>query len=262
MNYQQVSKGSVIAESRAVRCVSAAFRFCFRASGNRGMILACFSTLFFCLGQMANGVQKAENVVRADTVVANKFELAGPKGLPAASLQKGINGEAMLNFYDDKGTVRVTVGFVPDAKPALILSDAEGRARISLALDEKNGYPILVLSDGSFFGGTSIRMSVVNGGPHVGLIKAKVGEASMSVIAVPVMRLSDSSGKTSISLRATEGGPRISMNAKSRIIEAELQAADGSSKLSLADDQGWEKLRVAVDKDGEPDVRKNVPAKK
>ena len=108
---------------------------------------------------MASGVQKTDKVVRADTFVAQRFELVGPNGSRLATLQVGADGKPILSFLDEKGAERLSVGIGP-VGPSLSIFYKQPLPRLRLSLDETNDFPMIELTDGALIGGKRARLSL------------------------------------------------------------------------------------------------------
>ena len=70
-------------------------------------LTASICIMCFWLGQFAVAVQKGEKIVRAESVVAESFELVGPDGRQTASLQSMGAGEGVLILRGGHGKGRL-----------------------------------------------------------------------------------------------------------------------------------------------------------
>jgi hypothetical protein len=229
----------------------------FHALLRQAPLIALAVGVLCSLSRVASGVQREEAVIRAKSLVAEKFELVDAKGRPAASLQKGLQGQPILSFFDDNGTARFNLGMTDDGQPSLTLADEKGRARISLFLANKDGEPLLSVSSGSPLGGTRLDMSSSADGPILTLSKPKQGRIEKGVVGEPAISLRDSDDRLALLIKATDDGPKVSMLGKNGLERAKVNVrADGSLILMLADVQGTAKLRIEVDRKGEAHILK------
>ena len=65
-------------------------------------LIVCLCVGLFWFGRMVGAVQKGENIIRADAVVARSFELVDRDGRRAAQLNTNTLGESTLAFFDEK----------------------------------------------------------------------------------------------------------------------------------------------------------------
>ena len=103
-------------------------------------LILCGGALIFCLGQYAGAVQR-EKVLRADAVVAGRFELTDSEGKSVASLHTKGDGEVLLSFYGEKGSLRLDLGVSPGDGPGLRFYDARGRSRLTLSVGAVDDVP-------------------------------------------------------------------------------------------------------------------------
>ena len=59
----------------------------------RWPLFVLFLTLFFSMGHLAGAVQKEQEILRAKSVIAERYELQGPDGKKYATLGKEPGGE-------------------------------------------------------------------------------------------------------------------------------------------------------------------------
>ncbi len=222
------------------------------------VLLASVSVLFFALGRMASGVQKADKVVRADTIVAEKFQLVGPKGAPVATLQLGKDGKPTLSFLDEKGAERLTIGIHPTG-PGLSILDGRGQLRLQVYLDEQIDGAVVQLSDGTLKGETGARLSADKSLSSLMLAKGGVGRIFAQVSeGAPSVQIVDAKGNLRAMLTNDEDlGPSFSMTDNDGRTRAGFTlSADGLPELRLTDQTGKSWLKMAVDREGKVKAQK------
>jgi hypothetical protein len=239
-------------------CVrSRAWRRCLRVVCRPGPFLAAVACIFFCLGQFAGAVQRNEKVLRADAVVAQKFELIGSNGKRAATLATDGNGAAYLTFFDEKQTARLRVGVSDRADSVLMLSDSKGETRLDARISSTDDTPYFILSGGPPLG-TTIALSASGSHGYLSLSQTKGGRLSLNVDdeGQPGVYLHGIGGERGISLSANADRQEIALNGKDGKKRVRLiMLPDGSPELSLADETNEVTSIMTLTKDGKMTFR-------
>jgi hypothetical protein len=198
-----------------------------------GPLFAGVACLFFCLGQFAGAVQKDEKVLRAGTVVAERFELLGPTGKRTALLRTDEKGATYLSFFDEKGSRRLTFGVSDNAEPMLTFFDSKGEQRLNARIDHQNDAPYLALSGGPPLGTRIALMADGNGG-SLTLSQPKGGRLYLRV---------DERGQPTAHLHGVGNAQGVTMSA----------GAD-DALVALAGN-GRNRVRLGLLPDGLPEIR-------
>ncbi len=108
----------------------------------RYALIVCLCVGLFWFGRMVGAVQKGENIIRADAVVARSFELVDRDGRRAAQLNTNTLGESTLAFFDEKEVLRLRVGFSVRGLSGLTVFDAKKKPRLGLSVNAADGSAI------------------------------------------------------------------------------------------------------------------------
>jgi hypothetical protein len=211
----------------------------------------------FVIGHLAGAAQKQQEILKADRMQAERFEVRGPDNVLRAALFKGAKGEACLSFFDKDGKTRLSLGIGDDGLPSLSLYDNHKKMKIGLSLDPDGGNPQLVLLDDS--GEPAIRLGVPkDSGPDVTVGRNGKERVSISLTrdGEPSMRMLDEQGDPRVALGLSNGVPSISLMAGKNVLRSSWRVlADGSAAFAIHDGNAKQRLIIGVDRDGKPSIR-------
>ena len=198
----------------------------------RHALIVCLCAGLFCFGQMVGAVQKRENIIRADAVVAGSFELVNRDGSRAAQLNTNALGESMLSFFDEKGALRLRVGFSPRGMSGLVAFDAKKKAKLGLVVNSADEVPSIELMSGSPIG-TSIHMVINDTGPYLSIAKVGGGSIFMGLDAqaVPDLSLCAAESLPDIHLRSDKSGANVLLGKNGKVRTNWRVLANGTPAL-------------------------------
>ena len=77
--------------------------------------------------------ERAENVIRADAVVAQNFELVDKDGGTRAKLTTTTDKDVGVNFYDRQGNARIILAVQEEGNATISLADHNQKERIRIS---------------------------------------------------------------------------------------------------------------------------------
>lgn len=223
-------------------------------------LTVCVGAACFFLGQFAGAVQKAEEVLRADSVFAGRFELLGRDGKRAALLRNDPQGATSLSFYDGKQAQRLVVGISERGEPALRLFDPEGKCRLTIDVDSE-GSPHVRL-EGEPRVGAVILLTIDKGGPSMSFSQSKGGRLSVLLDnqGQPRIDLQGTGNERGVSLSAGANDQEISLTGRNGVKRVSwTMDADGNPVIHLRNEAGRMTATMKVTKDGEGVFKNLVP---
>ena len=223
-------------------------------------LLACVAFLSFGFGHFAGAVQKNEKVLRADAVVAERFELVGPNGKPTALLRTDERGGTYLIFFDDKQSRKLTLGVSHLGEATLLLYDSMGQTRASLMIDAENSDPFLSLR-GSGSLGSDISLSAHRDGAKLALSEKKGGRLYVGIDerGQPTAGLFGGNDR-GVFLSADDDNGNISLTGANRVRRVSWRMLpDGSPEIVLMDEAGDVTSIMALTRDGKTTFRRPAP---
>ncbi len=216
----------------------------------------------FAIGHLAGAAQKEQELLKADRMEAERFEVRGPDDVLRAALFKGAKGEARLSFFDKDGKTRLSLGIGDDGLPSLSMYDNDKKMKLGLSIDPEGGNPQLVLLDDS--GEAAIHLGVrKDSGPDVTVGRKGKGRVSISLSkdGEPSLQVRDEQGDPRIALGLSGGVPSISLMAGKNVLRSSWRLlADGSAAFSIHDSNAKQRLVIGVDRDGKPSIKVIDPA--
>ncbi|MHB1556772.1 MAG: hypothetical protein ACYC61_04735 [Isosphaeraceae bacterium] len=216
----------------------------------------------FAIGHLAGAAQKEQEILRANRIQAERFELRGPDDVLRAAFFKGPKGEAHLSFFGDDGKTRLSLGIGDDGLPSLSMYDNNKKMKLGLSIDHEGGNPQLVLLDDS--GEPAVHLGVrKDSGPDVTVGRKGKGRVSISLSkdGEPSLQLQDERGDPRVALGLSHGLPSISLMAGNNVLRSSWSVrADGSAALSIHDSNAKPRLVIGVDRDGKPSIKVMDPA--
>ncbi len=201
------------------------------------------------VGQLARAKQKAEDVLKTKTVIAEKYELPGADGKTSAMLYRDEAGQARLEFLDDKGRLRLAVGMNPDRTPGITMLDEKTNQRLRIGMDIKEKVTYLYLFDAQ--GQVAIALSMhEERGPWVSIGRSEKGQVSigLSKQGEPRAYLFAKSKEPRIGLELNDGAPAIMLYDK-QVRTAWKLKPDGSPVFSILDEEARERLSIGASDD-------------
>lgn len=211
----------------------------------------------FVVGHLAGASQKQQEIIRADRMEAERFEVRGPDDVLRAALFKGAKGEAYLSFFGKDGKTRLSLGIGNDGLPSLSLYDNDKKMRIGLSIDPEGGNPQLVLLDDS--GEPAVHLGVrKDSGPDITVGRKGQGRVSISLTkdGDPSIQMLNERGDPRVALGLSGGLPSISLMAGKNVLRSSwCVLADGSAAFSILDSNAKPRLVIGVDQDGKPSIR-------
>jgi hypothetical protein len=261
MSDSTVGRESVVRQprigSRARAAVFGLFDILIRRPG---LPVFALVAAFFSLGHPAGGVQRDDEMVIAGEIVAEKFELRSPAGKTAGLFHLTPAGTGALSLYDDKGCVRVEIGFDERGAAGVRLFGSDKRLRANLSVDNGTGAPRFELLDDH--GNPGIKLEITKDfGPSIVVGTGRQGRVMLGVSkdGSPHVGLSDSKGpRIWMSASSEQAGIRL-MGKRSILRSAWTVGEDGAASFSLFDRDQKERLVVSTDKDGIPAIRLKDP---
>ncbi len=211
----------------------------------------------FAIGHFAGAAQKEQELLKAQEIQAERFELRGADNVLRASLSRGPKGETYLSFFGKDGKPGLSLGLNGDGTPAISLYDRQSKTRIGLSVDPEGGNPQLVLFDDD--SEPAIRLGIPKGsGPDITVGRKGKGGVSISLTkdGDPSIRVRDQGGDSRLSLGLSGGEPSISLFGPKNVLRSSWRAnADGSVAFSLYDGKALRRLAIELDRDGKPAIR-------
>ena len=220
-------------------------------------LLLLVISLFFALGHFAGATQKEDEILRAKSILSERFEVRGGNGKTLASLSRGQKGDVLLSFFDKSAFPRLLVGLDADGvpivsfigeghKPRMILSLAKSDWAPQISLSDQHGEPTISLGSGDDLG--------------TSLMVGKRGQGQISVAVskdgVPAINVLDKKNNPQIMLSVLDGGPVILLfDSERNVRSAWSVSADGSARLVILDKKSKERLSVMADREGKPSIR-------
>lgn len=209
---------------------------------------------FYLAGHYAGADQKAGDELEAKTVVADKFEVPGPKGTPAAMLYRSEDGQPRLVFLGEKGELRLSVGLNPDGSAGIYLLGADHKARFYMGFAPKKTTPQLSLYDDQ--GNEMISLEVANGaGPTIWVGTKDKGRISMGLSkeGEPAVVLWSANNEPRLGIDFVDGAPTMRFMDSANVVRARWKLRpDGSPDFSLLDAKSRERLSIGTDPAGHP----------
>lgn len=228
----------------------------------RWAAVVLFGTL--TLGHIVGGAQKDQDTLKANTVVADKYEIQGPNGKTAAMFYRSDSGDARLVFLDDKEHLRLAIGLLSGGRPGITMFDQNNKQKLSLAILPDGDAPGLVLFDDQ--GNPSINLSVIkDSGPQLAMGSADKGRITMGLSkdGEPSVLLCSKGDKPRMNLQLVDGAPSIRFYDANQVIRTSWGLkADGSPSFSLSDDQSRVRLMISTGVAGQPFIRIDDPDNK
>lgn len=216
----------------------------------------------FAIGHLAGAAQKQQEILKADRIQAERFEVRGPDNVLRAAFFKGAKGEACLSFFDKDGKTRLSLGIGDDGLPSLSMYDNNKKMKLGLSIDHEGGNPQLVLLDDS--GEPAIHLGVrKDSGPDVTVGRKGKGRVSISLSKAgePSLQVQDEQGDPRVALGLSGGLPSISLMAGKNVLRSSWRVhADGSAAFAIHDGNAKQRLVIGVDRDGKPSIRFIDPA--
>ncbi len=216
----------------------------------------------FAIGHLAGAAQKEQEILRAEQMEAERFELRGPDDVLRAALFKGARGEAYLSFFGKDGKARLSLGIGDDGLPSISLYDNNNKRKMGFSIDPEGGNPQLVLLDDS--GEPAVHLGVrKDSGPDVTVGRKGKGRVSIALSqnAEPSIQVLDERGDPRVALGLSNGLPSISLMAGKNVLRSSWRVlADGSAAFAFHDGNAKERLVIKVDRDGKPSIRVIDPA--
>jgi hypothetical protein len=223
------------------------------------VLMACLS-----VGHLASAVQREEDVLRARTVVAEKYELRGRNGKPSAMLYQNAPGQARLVFLDDAGGLRLSVGMDPGGEPGITLFNQQNKPQLSMSIDSKKKSPQLHLFDDR--GNSTISIGVdQETGAAIWIGKAERGRISMGVNlhGEPSVLLWGKDNTPRLSLAVIDDCPVITLLDDTKVVRTRWKVLrNGTPMFSLLDERGRDRLVMGVDTEDRPFIRVTDPKTK
>jgi hypothetical protein len=285
MGKSQAIENASAEDSGGAFGVRETLRLGWRVLRARGPLIASGGAIFFWLGQFAGAMQKGEKVLRADAVVADRFEIVRGDGTTAALLHTDDHESTMLTFYDAKQKARLSIGFASLGQPGITVYDAKGALKMSLRLDA-DGYPIVDLIGDAPFGPRAYLLATKDS-TSVSVWSEKSGKAWMGLDGTgqPGLRLTGAEKERRLSLTTADpagpmitltgkdqgidvtagslglgAGPKISLKGKNNLRRIEWTLPpDLPPAVLVADEMGNFRLIMTLDKDGKPTWRQFAP---
>jgi len=218
---------------------------------------------FHSAAHLASAVQKDQDVLKTRTVVAEKYEVPGPNGKPAAMLYRSDAGQARLVFLDEKGGLRLFVGMNPDGAPGITMFDQTNKQKLNMVIDLKNNLPQIDLFDDQ--GNAPISLSITKElGPTFLIGAADKGRIAigLSEEGEPRVVLCAKDTKPRISLELIHGAPVIRLFDRNNVVRARWRVLpDGSPVFSILDSRSRERLSMGTDNTEQPFIRLSDPDK-
>ena len=224
------------------------------ASRARFPLIACLGALLFWLGQVATAVQKEDKVVRAQTVVAESFELRRPDGKAAATIRTNSEGETLLSVLTGDGFPAVELGVSRGGQPTVRFLDAKSNVRFKIGLTEEQN-PVLVMNSGLLRRNT-VFLSTSERGPTLSLESTGGGRIDLGLddVGVPSLDMDAKDKNSGILLLAGDERPTAVLKGKAGKFRSTWKLlSDGSPVFTLADDKEMDRISVMV-RDGSPSV--------
>jgi hypothetical protein len=220
-------------------------------------------TIFFAMGHLAGAVQKEQELLRATSIIAERFELRRPDGKLAASLAEGDKKQVLLSFFDANGKVRLAIGVTDNGAPHIAFFGADGGERLTLMIGPVIEEPAIILNDDE--GSPAITLSHTRAlGSHL-----MIGKAGRNRVAVGVtekgmasIQFIDAKGDARIQLSLTDDAPELVFLEGRNVARACLKLdPDGAPSFRLFDQHNRERLIAQTDRDGRPSIRLIDPVK-
>jgi hypothetical protein len=210
-------------------------------------LIACVGGLFFLLGQFASAIQNGEKLIRADKVVAERFEVVSRAGKTAALLQTDADGKAVLSFLDTKGSVALDVGMSTRGEPKITLYDSAHQEKLGLIVSAGTGTPACTLKSGPN-GSSDLTLQVTEQGPVITLVDSGKGAIIANVRSdhASVSVLGGLGTEPALLLTATAGNAKISLKAKDRIRSSWTTLTGGSPGFFMLDDRDQARLSFTL----------------
>jgi hypothetical protein len=212
---------------------------------------------FLFAGHLAGARQKEQGDLKARTVRAEKYEIPGPNGTPAAMLYQTGAGQARLVFLGEHGEPRLSVGSGPRGSPAIIMFDRNSKQKLNIGFDPKDEMPQLGLFDEQ--GNETISLRVMKDvGPQIAIGRAGLGRVTLGLSkdGEPHVLLWSKNDLPRFGLDLVNGAPTVTFLDESMVVRASWHlTADGSPVFSLRDARARERLWIGTDKTERPFIR-------
>jgi hypothetical protein len=207
--------------------------------------------------------QKLANNLEAKSVVAEKYEVLGRNGTPAAMLYRTDAGQARLVFFGEKGELRLSIGINPDGSPGIVFLGADGKARLYMGFSPREGTPQLSLFDDQ--GNQTISLDATKqNGPAISMGRMDKGRITLGLSkeGEPSILLWSKNNEPRLGLDLVDGAPVIEFIDGNKGVRARWRLlADGSPDFTVLDSQSRERLSIGTDKTEHPFIRMTDPDK-
>ncbi len=216
----------------------------------------------FAIGHFAGAAQKEQELLKAQEIQAERFELRGPDNVLRASLFKGPKGGGYLSFFGKDGKPGLSLGLNGDGMPVISLYDRQSRMKLGLSVDPEGGNPQLVLFDDN--GEPAVHLGVPRGfGPDITVGRKDKGRVSIFLTkdGDPSIQVLDQRGDPRLALGLSGEEPSISLFGPKNVLRSSWRVlADGSAAFSMYDGKVQRRLVIEVDHNGKPSIRFLDPA--
>ena len=223
----------------------------------RWVLLLVFAVVLFSLGRHAGAVQKEQEILRAKSIEAERFELSSPDGKLAALLTTGPAGETLLSFHDQNGVPRLTMGIDSHGAPAISFYGEKHDLKMSLSLDPAAHTPSARMFDGR--GELQIGMSLDDRlGPSISVGRPDKTHISIGVSNEngPSASFCDEKNNPRMVLSVFDKQSLITLLDQNRFVQAQWRVlGDGSPSFVLTDRASKVRLRLSTDAEGKSSIQ-------